>query len=616
MHADDTIDMSLESWERHVPETVDASIYAAGTDEAGGALLRIDVPALAPVDFYRFTRPVEGAAPGETWAFSARVRTRDHTGGVGAFLSLAGLDAEGNRYVARESERVILTRDWTRVRAVLFVTSRTRLLQPGCFLHGTGRAEFADLRLERLSARARVAEAGSLAVRLSDEVTVPADQFLGFGFEDDAFFFTEENLGRGVTPAEVELREARIAELDPGVVATLLWWDAISPERRLDRIDYDNEQMRAFTRMLDTHQAAGRSVIVADVFWGWSAAEFPYNEANVERGVAIYLDLLRRLIIERGYECIRIVSIAGEIDMRWQLEFKGSVESYYRACRLLRAGLDKMGLEHIMTIGDTTGGPDWLTRIIESSDDAYSIYTIHEYLDVTQYPVIDVRLREATEAVRRHAAPAAPGPGGAPRTKPVFLWEIGFKDHEAGDNDNRMSAARRFEYGLWCANTCNAALNEGVVGGSVWCLQQMYYPGANFMDFGLWEFKDGQWRIRPAYYGYGLYTRFARPGLEAVRVHETPDCHDFSAAALRDQQGRTAALYLDNLSSEAVPVNIEGLTPQAYDVYRYTEAALPAPGSALYGRLEALRTGEPRRPGDGPLTVPARSLLLLLHRRP
>lgn len=46
--------------------------------------------------------------------------------------------------------------------------------------------------------------------------------------------------------------------------------------------------------------------------------------------------------------------------------------------------------------------------------------------------------------------------------------------------------------------TCNDALNAGLVDGSIWNLKQMYYPETpKPQTWGLWNFKDNGWQIRP-----------------------------------------------------------------------------------------------------------------------
>lgn len=119
---------------------------------------------------------------------------------------------------------------------------------------------------------------------------------------------------------------------------------------------------------------------------------------------------------------------------------------------------------------------------------------------LSQFPIINDRLRSVLDAIHTTTSPVSQS-GTTPVYKPAFVYEIGFLDQKVTDPLKMGIAMPTFDYGLLCANSAIAAINNGFVGGSVWCLQSMYYPGQNLMDFGLWEFKEKGWLIRPVYYG-------------------------------------------------------------------------------------------------------------------
>jgi hypothetical protein len=115
----------------------------------------------------------------------------------------------------------------------------------------------------------------------------------------------------------------------------------------------------------------------------------------------------------------------------------------------------------------------------------------------------------------------------------------------------------------------------------------MYYPGHHLMDFGLWEFKDKGWMIRPVYYSYGLFTKHALRGVKPVKVQITPESYDLSVACVVDGDGRHT-LYAVNLADSALTLNLTGLPGHQYDVFEYAEDILPKPEDPLYAMLDAL----------------------------
>ena len=109
-------------------------------------------------------------------------------------------------------------------------------------------------------------------------------EFLGFGFQDDPFFFTAGNFTRGVNEEDAKLRERRIRQLNPSIVRSFLFWDAFNPSHDIKTFVYDTELMKSLYRQFDLYQALGTSLTIADTFWEWKPEQFPYNEKNVERG--------------------------------------------------------------------------------------------------------------------------------------------------------------------------------------------------------------------------------------------------------------------------------------------------------------------------------------------
>jgi len=599
---------SYDEWTSFVPGDpgADGSFREGPAGPSGKPSAVIEIPAGSTPSWHSYQLDMPDLEVGALYELRGQARMVDLADGVGALVSLGALDEHGVRFLGSDSERVREDR-WTPLDTVLFVGEAVKGLRVSLFLNGTGTAYFDGFALTRLST---APSAAGTEVRVAVSSKPTTHEYLGFGLEDDSFFFTDENYRHGVDEKDIALRERRIADLDPAVVAQIIWWDAFNPAHDLETLTFDTELMRAIYRSLAPHQAAGRTVVLADVHWGWTAEQFSYSVTNVRRGVAAYLAFLKHLIQEKGFDCVKVVSVSGEVDMRFA-EMGGSFASYVEANRLLRAGLDEAGLTGVRLIGDKVSGTAWFERAIHEADAYFGVFTLHEYPDVTQYPIIDRRLENALAAVRRTSKPLEADDGGT-YYKPTFLWEIGFFDRAAGDTDSHQSAVKRFGYGLRCANTCNAALNHGIAGGSVWCLHGMYYPGQNRMDFGFWDFKDKDWRIRPFYYAYGLYTRFARPGMTPLRVTVTPSPYDFSAAALRGD--KETVFFLNNLSHGEVTCATAGIPEGTYTVYAYEEDRLPAHNGEGYGLVEKLNTGRTWRPSDGVLKLEPESLVMLRAR--
>ena len=602
----------LDNWTPYIPEMSKGKVtYGVSTVAHSGAVsATINVASNAPANFYQFFRDVKNVKPGEFYEFSMWIKTENVANGVGAFMGIGALDPNPpfDRMFSSDSERVTKNTDWTRVTAPILVPEGVHSLRMIILLNGTGQAWYDDIQLKKLDTFQDIKKGELISVNVTDKITTK--QFIGFGYEDDAFFFNDENqLTNGaqyISPEDLKLRADRIEELAPSVIATLFWWDAISPSHDINKITYDTRKMRDLVKTLEVHQKAGAKVFMGDVHWGWDKNNFTYNDKNVEKGAKAYADLIKYLVKDKGLNCIEFVCVSGEVDMVFE-KLGGSFDTYLKAVRILRKELDKAGLQNVKIIGDKSGGFVWLDEIVPILDDQFDIFTIHEYPEPTQVSVVDYRMKRTLDIVKRHSKPIGKDENGLVY-KPTFLYEIGA--NKAGDGGAASAMSPTYDYGLLCANTAILGLNNGIVGGSVWCLHSMYYPGYNMMNYGVWEFKDNNWKIRPVFYGYGLFSKFARPGMQPLGVVTKPLCYNLTAGALKSKSGEYI-FYAVNLSSKNTTLKISGLPDGKYDVYEYSENRLPKMNDKLYGKINALKTDQIWSPEMKTIPIQKKSILML-----
>ncbi len=602
----------LDNWKPYIPEMAKGKVsYGVSTVAHSGAVsMTINVSANAPANFYQYFRDIENVKPGEFYELSMFIKTKNVENGVGAFMGIGALDPNPpfDRIFSSDSERITKDTDWTRVTAPILVPSGVHSLRILILLNGTGQAWFDDIQLKKLETFQEIKEEELISINVTDKITTK--QFIGFGYEDDGFFYNDENqLTNGVqymSAEDLQLRADRIEELSPSVIATLFWWDAICPSRDVAKIDYQTRKMRDLIKTLEVHQKAGAKVFMGDVHWGWDKNNFTYNEKNVEKGAKAYADMLIYLIKNKGLTCIEFVCVSGEVDMVFE-KLGGSFETYLKAVKILRKELDKAGLQNVKIIGDKSGGFVWLDEIVPILDDEFGVFTIHEYPEPTQAYVVDYRIDRTLDIVKRHSKPICKDKNG-PIYKPTFFYEIGA--NKAGDGGSASLMSPTYDYGLLCANTAVLGLNKGIIGGSVWCLHSMYYPGFNRMNYGIWEFKDKDWKIRPVYYGYGLFSKFARAGMLPLKVNTKPVFTDFSSGALKDKRGKYI-FFIVNSSDKNVKAKITGLPKANFEVYEYSKSRLPKPGDKLYGKIAALKTSKTINPAYKSLQVKAETIVML-----
>jgi len=445
----------FENWQPYIPEVAKGKVsYGVSSVAHSGAVsAMVNVSTNAPPNFYQLFRDIKGVKPGEFYEMSLWIKTENVVNGVGAYACIGALNPAPPfaSLFFSESERITKNTDWTYVTAPILVPEDVNTLRILILLNGTGQAWFDDIQLKKLDTFKEIEEGEIISINVTDKVTTK--QFIGFGYEDDAIFYNDENqLKDGkqyLTAEDLKLRADRIEELAPSVVATLFWWDAICPSHDFDKITYDTPMMRDLIKTLEVYQKSGAKVFMGDVHWGMAKGIYPYNEKNVEKCTKIYADMIIYLIKEKGLSCIEFVCIAGEVDMIFELH-GGTFETYLKAVRILRKELDKAGLKNVKIMGDKTGGFVWLDKIVPILDDEFGVFTIHEYPEPTQAFIVDYRINKTLDIIKKHSKPIDKDENGN-IYKPTFLYEIGA--NKAGDGGVVSAMSPTFDYGLLCANT-------------------------------------------------------------------------------------------------------------------------------------------------------------------
>ncbi|MHB0961025.1 MAG: hypothetical protein ACYC0X_22470 [Pirellulaceae bacterium] len=127
--------------------------------------------------------------------------------------------------------------------------------------------------------------------------------------------------------------------------------------------------------------------------------------------------------------------------------------------------------------------------------------------------------------------------------------------------------------------------------------------------YGLWEFKDHDWRPRPAFYCWSMVNRFTAANSRVVAVQVTPVCESLRAAALFSPGGRQTIMLVNRYDRELQVTLHPGLPrPVTLQVYRYTQEALHAAAGEMFQAWGELRIAAH---GSANLAMTAQSFALL-----
>lgn len=499
----------------------------------------IQVPDDSEIGYPRWEQSFS-ATPGAVYFAGASVLSQGVHGRYGAYVSLGWYDAAGERISFDQSSPTHVEMAWTplTVRSVAppdAVEGRFNLILNG---HGDAFFDNATLVLEKVPFDVAPATG---PVSMTVTPTTVCENFLGFGAEDDGWFYSVRNCRKGVTEKDHALREARITHMDPDWVRMFFWykdWDAREDDAHYN---FDSPNMRSHFQALDVYQRIGAAVNVVGVEWFVDA---PFGDpARRARSIGA---LLEHLIRERGYTCIQYWTLTNEPNLGF-LQTGATFADYVEIHRLVAEEIAARGLNVKIVGSDNTGnGLNWLLDCIRTPEyhAVADVYASHVYLKR------DARVL-ATNFFTDHLS-ALQG------DKPWVIAEFGFQDGESTHRHNPVM--ERWDYALWTMAFVIEGLNRGVAGFNIWCLDETYYPGGPIMNYGLWRYKDAGWMPKPVYHAWANFTRHTEAG-ERVHLVNSSDPARVNGAYVGD------TFFWVNLSGADVEVEVQETTAQEAVIY-------------------------------------------------
>lgn len=472
-------DGGLDGW---TPSTGSIEMIAAAVENRSVA--RITVPEGTEPGYPNLSQALD-VSPGDLVSASAEARGIGVKNGAGAYMVIEYFDAERKRVTFSQSNMAEKGGSWTRLEVQGVMPADAVTARIAAIVNGTGVAEFDSVSATREpGALATAPPDGPVTITITDEVV--CESIFGFGAEDDGWFYSPENASHGVNEDDARLREERIASMGLDWVRMFFWYKDWNPSCDWETFTFDSPNMESHYRTLDLYQRLGTRVNVVGVEWG---VEDPYgNPVAVARAIGA---LFEHLIKTKGYTCVQDWTLTNEPN-GYFIHAGYDFERFVQLHQLVRAEFDRRGLDvRIAGSDETNGGIPFFAQCV--SDDRYfeiaDYYVSHRY-----FPYAD-RILAPSFFQERLDLLAARTP-----QKDLVIGEFGFQDQRSGTLVNPIMET--YPYAVWTSAFVIDGLNRGVAGFSIWCLHEMYYPGNGFMNYGLWDYKDNDWKLRPVFYAW------------------------------------------------------------------------------------------------------------------
>lgn len=522
-----------------------ANGVAAAATVDGRTVAHVAVPSEDPVAWPMIRQRI-AMTPGQILECSAQARAVNARDGYGAYIAFNFYRASGERITFAQSPGLLGDTDWETLLFRGVAPDETASMDVSVLLNGHGDAYFDDVSLVKLGEVDTTPPDGPVVLTVGDVVV---DSLVGFGFEDDAWIYNEENASHGVTEADWPVRENRIEWMDPDFVRMFFWYHDWNPSHDWETFTFDSDNMQSHYRALDLYERLGTRVDITGVEWGMSNAFG--NLPAVARAIGA---LVEHLVKTKGYSCAQYWTLTNEPNLGFH--YQGTdFDDFVELHQLVRAEFNQRGLNMKIVGSDDAQNADWFRDCVTNPGyhATVDLYASHRYFPAGSQPMIPFFYADRLPLLAEQTP-----------VRPFIVGEFGFQDSRAsGPLYNPVM--EDYPYAVWATDFCIQGLNRGAAGMSIWCLHEMYYPGNGFMNYGLWNYKDRGWGVRPVYHAIANFTRLTEAG-ETVRKVESTHPGFGKAAVVGD------TLFWVNPGSEAVELRLVGF--QAKEVRVHTEASL------------------------------------------
>ncbi len=305
-------------------------------------------------------------------------------------------------------------------------------------------------------------------------------------------------------------------------------------------------RMRKLYDILDFCQAQQVDVLCGE--WGAPAmGGWTYGPAEHLKALGIAADdpryaqivggLIRYLVVDRGYTCIKEFNLGNEVNLASAYDATWTQARWQTSIRHLHRELERLGLaDRVRIVGPDAGYWQdlWYNETLTELAAEVGTYDFHWYVQDRQ--VRQRVLEHESRLLRNFAALRHPG-------RALIYGEIGLCDDLQGDQQWHV---RDYGYGVSMAAALIQAMRAGLSAGVAWSLDDsIHLNGALPSDY--------QYRLTPAIVTkvWGLWnslgTAAGRPEDEALRPWYTPwsllsRCFPKGAQIVRTSGGAAAGL--------------------------------------------------------------------------
>jgi hypothetical protein len=517
--------------------------------------------------------PVQGGALMRVRAEAMRTRI---TKGLGAFVQVTYLNEQGQKIGGIQSDYVVTDNHWTPLttplHGLLPAPLGTVRACVSLVFQGRGEACFDNVELTELHGTPPNQLSAPVTLKMTDQVV--CDNFFGFGAEDDGWFYYGKNVELGANEEDSKMREARIRWIKPAWMRSFIALNEWCPSGDWKTFTFESPGMQSHYRALDIYQKIGARIDITGVAW---RAMGTVAKADPEAEARAIGELLEYMIKKRGLTNIKYWTLTNEPDGGYMRKGDRRFTDFLKIHQLVKAEIKRRGLD-VQIIGSDDANSLSFFETCATNPEYFALADVlcsHVYIrrcNTFMAPeFFDSRMKIAENLKPR---------------KPFIVGECGMLGDwfTAMDNPTMLT----YPYAIWATAFAIEGLNRGVSGFSIWTMNETFYPFGTRMQFGLWDFKDNGWKVRPVYHAWANLCRLTGAGDKVRRVDSSNPDRVLGSVV-------NSTLFWVNRADQPAEVVVEGLG--AKEVRIMEEKTLA--GDRECGVVEKLK--------DGRFTAPPQS---------
>jgi hypothetical protein len=394
--------------------------------------------------------------------------------------------------------------------------------------------------------------------------------FQGFGAEWDPFFWNGSEYNSDLAEEDWQIVTQRIKDLNMGIIRMMMQLEWATSDPDLINWDWDNQQMYSVYRYLDFACQNDIDVVLTD--WGWTAyTTYKGDPTDVRfaRGIAEYL---KEFIQRRNYTCIKYLVIGNEPDN--EIEKKFGMDAYEKMYRNVHQALIDNGMRDqiLLTGPDMAGTWVFMEEAVNRLHDILDVYDYHRY--ATYNETGNFELPGTWESLWIHldrwrAEVNSRDPKGS--NKLLLITEMG----TAGGRTSWHGDIDTFEYAIHMADYGTTLLTTRNNAGIAWNMHDIFYFTRDYdMQWGMWDYKDTDWKLRPWSHSFGLLVKHAPRGSAQAPINgippQAPSLSPYRAAAVVRPDGRWSIFLVNRTASPvSMRVNLPSSSSHPFTVYKF-----------------------------------------------